>query len=119
MLDLSVIDNTIEELENSETTFAVCDKLADLYIVKKELIKQMEDDPVPDSKVDEEIPDIQALFIAYANDRTTENLDKMLDEMKNVISEIYHSCEDAGKDRVRMFISNLETILTPTIIESR
>ena len=119
MLNLAEIDNTIEELENGETTFAVCDKLADLYIVKDKLIEKMENDPVPDSTVDEDILDIQALFIAYANDRTVENLDKMLEEMKNVISEIYHSCEDAGKDRVRMFISNLETILTPTIIESR
>jgi predicted RNA-binding protein Jag len=37
MLDLQEINNTITMLENSDTTFVNCDKLASLYIVKEHL----------------------------------------------------------------------------------
>ena len=35
MLDLQMIDNTIEELENGDTNFMNCQKLASLYIIKQ------------------------------------------------------------------------------------
>ena len=34
MLDLQLVENTIQELENENTTFNNCDKLASLYIVR-------------------------------------------------------------------------------------
>ena len=37
MLDLALIENTIQELENSDTTFNNCEKLASLYIVREHL----------------------------------------------------------------------------------
>lgn len=37
MIDLDVIDQTIEELENSDTTFFNCQNLAALYIVRDKL----------------------------------------------------------------------------------
>lgn len=36
-MDIAEINNTIAELENGETTFASCDKLASLYIVREHL----------------------------------------------------------------------------------
>ena len=35
MLDLDVINSTIEELENGDTNFTTCQKLSSLYIVRK------------------------------------------------------------------------------------
>lgn len=36
-MDISEINNTIEELENGETTFSNCEKLSSLYIVREHL----------------------------------------------------------------------------------
>lgn len=35
MLDMQLIDNTIEELENDDTNFNNCQKLSSLYIIKQ------------------------------------------------------------------------------------
>jgi len=37
MIDRSEIDRAIDELENKETTFSSCAKLADLYIIRDKL----------------------------------------------------------------------------------
>ena len=39
MLDIELINNTIEQLEDDETNFYNCQKLASLYIVKDHYIK--------------------------------------------------------------------------------
>lgn len=42
-MDIVEIENTIEELQNSDTTFGNCYKLASLYIVKEYLHKSSEE----------------------------------------------------------------------------
>ena len=49
-MDINQINETIEQLENGETTFDACNKLASLYIVRDNLIKCWqiaEENPVP------------------------------------------------------------------------
>ncbi len=115
MLNLEEIDNTIEELESGDTTFSVCDKLASLYIVKEHMTKAK--DLVPESNIDEQIEDIQALFVNYMSNRTSENLEKMLSTIYNMISELYHTCSDSKEKMLfKKFTNDIASIATTTII---
>lgn len=40
MLDLKLIEYTIDELENKETTFTTCEQLAALYSVREHVLKE-------------------------------------------------------------------------------
>ena len=58
MLDMREIENTIEMLENGETTFANCEKLASLYIVREHL---------QTDETEKEINDILPSYRVYAD----------------------------------------------------
>ena len=58
MLDLQMIDNTIEELENGDTNFTNCQKLASLYIIKQ--FNQQ-----PTHEVENELNDILPSYRQY------------------------------------------------------
>ena len=57
MLDREEIANTIEELENGETNFSNCQKLAMLYIVQEHLN--------PKSEVEKELNDVLPRYNMY------------------------------------------------------
>ena len=42
MLDLDLINNTITELENGDTTFVSCERLASLYIVRDKMLQTVD-----------------------------------------------------------------------------
>lgn len=58
MLDLVMINETIRELENGDTTFDSCIKLSALYQVRKEL-------ELPQSQVEDELDDILPAYRKY------------------------------------------------------
>lgn len=66
-MDLYMIDSTIEELENSETNFSNCEKLATLYIIKEHykqyppVLRGLYDD------VEEELNDIAPQYKTYCD----------------------------------------------------
>lgn len=64
MLNLDEINSTIEELENSSTTFDTCNKLASLYIVRQNI--QKEDIPTVQT-VESELQDILPHYRKYCN----------------------------------------------------
>ena len=116
MLNLDEINGTIEELENGETTFTACSKLASLYIVRDRLLTNPVD-LVPESNIDEQIEDIQSLFVNYMRDRTLDNLTTLLSTICNMLSELYHTCtEPQERQEFSTFIKNLNSLLIPTVI---
>lgn len=115
MLNLEEINNTIEELECGDTTFSACSKLASLYIVRDKLSEKV--DLVPESNIDEQISDIQNLFVTYMRDRTITNLNNMLDSTYKMISELYHTCSDPNERNIfHKFIDSISNINSTTII---
>ena len=60
MLNIDEINNTIETLENSSTTFDTCNKLASLYIVRDKLQTQ-----TALNKVETELNDILPQYRLY------------------------------------------------------
>ena len=61
MLDFQLIDNTIEELENEDTNFANCQKLASLYTIKQFYENHLKDT----QKVESELNDILPSYRQY------------------------------------------------------
>lgn len=115
MLDIKGIEEAIQELEQGEATYTSCSKLASLYIVRDKLGEKV--DLVPESDIDEQISDIQSLFITYMRDRNITNLNNMLDSTYKMISELYHTCSDPNERNIfHKFIDSLSSINSTTII---
>lgn len=94
MLDLTLIENTIQELENSDTTFNNCEKLASLYIVrehqKNENLKVVEKS---EKEVMDELNDILPSYSMYCNKKRDYQMNKLgadvvLSSLKSVCREI-------------------------------
>ena len=86
MLDMAMIENTIQELENADTNFANCDKLASLYIIRDH--NTITDD------VTEELSDILPHYTIYCDKKRNYQVNKvgedaMLDSLQTVCHEIY------------------------------
>ena len=84
MLDLEVIDQTIEELENSDTTFFNCQNLASLYIVR---------DKLGGTKLDKELRDILPTYRSYCEIKKKYQMKELPEEavinaMTNVSKEV-------------------------------
>ena len=115
MLDIKEIEEAIQELEQGEATYTSCSKLASLYIVRDKLGEKV--DLVPESNIDEQIADIQSLFVTYMRDRNITNLNNMLDSTYKMISELYHTCSDLNEKNIfHKFIDNIASITSTTII---
>lgn len=115
MLDIREIEEAIQELEQGEATYTSCNKLASLYIVRDKLGEKV--DLVPDSNIDEQISDIQNLFVTYMRDRNITNLSNMLDSTYKMISELYHTCSDPNERNIfHKFIDSISSINSTTII---
>ena len=94
MLDMNLVENTIQELENSDTTFVTCEKLASLYIVRhfntdnsNAVIKAVSDD------VEKELSDILPHYKKYCEMKREyqlngTNKDAMLMQLMQVCREI-------------------------------
>ena len=99
MLDIQDVDRTIRELENGETTFANCSKLADLYIVRKyfETSKEMQNEyghKYGDPKVKKELGDILPSYTEYCDLKKHYQMGEITEKpvmsaMDKVCTEIY------------------------------
>lgn len=108
MIDINIINQTIQELENENITFASCQKLASLYVVRDHIT-----DIVPDSNIDECIETLSSLFLTYYNSATVETLRPLLSTLQQILSELYHSCTTMDEQvEIKNFISNLNKIAT-------
>ena len=91
-MDLYLIDSTIEELEQGETTFANCEKLASLYIIKEHfkqyplVLRGLYDE------VEEELNDIAPQYKNYCDIKREYQLGKTTKEA--VITSIKGVCKE-------------------------
>ena len=86
MLDMTMVENTIQELENADTNYANCEKLASLYIIR-------EHNTVTDD-VTEELSDILPHYNIYRNKKREYQVNKigedvMINSLQIVCNEIY------------------------------
>ena len=109
MINLQEIQDTIEELENGKITLNTCNDLANLYIIEERLKQR---DLIPDSKMDEDLTDIQSLLVRYMMDRDIVTLNIMLSTLCKMISELYHTC-DSQNEKIEFedFIKNINNII--------
>lgn len=69
-------------------------------------------DLVPNSDIDEGISYLLKLFVNYYNNSTVNNLEELLKSVKQILSELYHSCKtQSEKDLFKQFIPQLNEIL--------
>ena len=95
MLDLEMIDTTIEELENSDTNFVNCQKLASLYVVRH----FYEGSSEPAQPVEVELRDILPQYKKYCeikrhyqlNEISEQQVLSSLEAVCKEISEFFHT----------------------------
>lgn len=129
MLDLELIEDTIEELEQDATSFENCEKLASLYICRlmnknasMSLLDTLES--VSHNNVDSELQDILPAYQKYIDTKRRyqqyEVVDKMLiyamqslcDEIVEFIADLYHNTEtEAERALIIEMITNMRSAI--------
>ena len=93
MLDMDIVNSTIEELENADTTFSNCEKLASLYIIReynKEPVKPVID--TLDLNVKKELSDILPSYKTYCQRKKDYQLNKVGEDI--VLSSLKEVCRE-------------------------
>ena len=103
-MNLQEIETTIKELENDNTTFSNCQKLASLYIVKKYL--STDSPPKMNTNVVKEFNDILPMYSEYCTIKRRYQMkeltsDAVVSAIKNVSREI--------KEFIRTLYANVDT----------
>ena len=85
------------------------------YIVKYIAEKKLKENPVdliPDSSIDEGIQLLLDLFVSYYNNKSVDTLEPFLLILRQVISELYHTCPTQDeRDEIRNFIILSQNIM--------
>ena len=118
MLDLQEINDTIESLEESNTTFDVCNKLASLYIVREYMHKN-----TYINNVETELKDILPKYREYCNIRRKYQLGEVEEivvqnamqyvckEIKEFIQTLYTATyNDTERQLIKNLISELKEV---------
>lgn len=109
MIDIEAIEETIEELENGETTMSVCHELASLYTIREHF---------KGARDTNQESDLATLLCDYMCMRDLYRLNALLGTMSDVISELYHTCDTSEElQEFHEFIERVSSITTPTVIE--
>ena len=114
MLNITEINNTITELENGDTTFANCQRLASLYVVR---------DKFPVNTVEHELSDILPQYKNYCavkrkyqlNELTVDavinSIGGVCKEIQEFIETLYGSTDTPEeRERIQQMIQNLQKI---------
>ena len=83
MISLDEVQTSILELEQKDTCFSVCEKLADLYIVRDHL---REYSPVADNKIQLKGA---SDFLQMVNGRNTDEVWKLIDELADTVKVLH------------------------------
>lgn len=84
MLDMTMVENTIKELENADTNFSNCEKLASLYIIR-------EYNTITD-EVTEELSDILPHYNLYCDRKREYQINKLGEDV--VLSALQVLCNE-------------------------
>lgn len=129
MLDIHEVDKTIHELEDGETTFSNCSKLADLYIVRKyfQTSQEMQEEyghKYGDPKVKEELKDILPSYTEFCDLKKHYQMGEItekpvLDSLRKMCNEIYEFMEtlysstdmQEERDKLDTLITDMQNII--------
>lgn len=82
------------------------------HIAEQRVSNKKQYDLVPDSNIDECIKLMLDLFVSYHKYQTVENLTEFLTVQKQVLSELYHSCNDERcKETMKTFFTSMQNII--------
>lgn len=110
MVNIEVIEDTIEELENGELSLEDCRYLASLYVIKKELIAH------PDTNSFNE--EWQTMISNYIMSRDLLDLNKLLSSISDTLSELFHTSHSKEERReFEEFMIRINSMLSPTRID--
>ena len=102
-MNIQEIENTITELENSDTTFSNCQKLASLYIVRKYYTI---DTSQRSSKVIKEFNDILPMYSEYCKIKRKYQLNEVSEDVVlKAISEVSREI----KEFIKTLYANVDT----------
>ena len=124
MLDLQEINNTIEQLENGDTNFANCQKLASLYIVRDNLQKaKIQPESGQIDGVEKELSDILPQYRLYVTVKRKYQLHELpkeavmlamtdvCQEIQEFIQTLYTGTDMAyEREQLTEMIKDLQTI---------
>ena len=102
-MDLRLIADTIHELENGETTFENCYKLASLYVVRDHLEHALL--PVTDN-VEDELQDILPQYRKYCE---TKKKFQLKETTKDEVIDSLHSVGQEIREFIQTLYSNTDT----------
>ena len=118
-MNINDINTTINQLENGNTTFEACNKLASLYIVREHLMTSDKAENKSNNVV-KEYNDILPSYNTYidakkrysmqlTDDRfILSNLNRLCKEIEEFIQSLYTSTEsEEEREIIRSFINNL------------
>lgn len=116
MLNITEINNTIIELENGDTTFANCQKLASLYIVREKFSNHV-------NAVEHELSDILPQYKNYCAvkrkyqlheltvDAVISSIGGVCKEIQEFIEVLYGSTDTyEERERIQQMIQSLQKI---------
>ena len=91
-MNIEDVNSTIEKLENDDTTFENCEKLAHLYIVRKYYSKRLKSNG---TSVEEEIKDILPQYKKYVELKTRYQLGEVSEKLvENAIKLVCKEIEE-------------------------
>lgn len=106
MLNRVDIEETIDEILDTDITLANCGDLASLYILL---------DHLPNERP--QTDDIQTMLVEYMCKRDVVSLNVLLTKFSEVLSELYHTCDTQEEvSEFREFVERTNSILTPTVL---
>ena len=74
-------------------------------------------DLVPDSNVDEMITDIGSFFLQYSRNKTSQNLNTVLNTVVKMLGELYYSCDsEQDKEMFKLLPNKLADVFKTTVI---
>ena len=105
MLNTDEVNNTIEELENSNTTFENCLKLASLYIVRENYKSANLTGNFNESEVVQELNDILPQYKHYCDVKRRYQLDEVTEQA--VLNDMTEVCREL-KEFIQVLYSNTD-----------
>ena len=116
MLDMGLVNNTIEELENDRTTFDNCMKLASLYIIRDNNMRAT-------TEVEQELDDILPQYRNYTDikrkyqlgevsEKAVENqINLVCKEIEEFIHTLYASTDmPIERDYIKTMVNGLQNL---------
>ncbi len=95
MISLESVEKSILELESSDTSFSVCERLAWLYIVRDHLRQY---NGIPDQKLN---LNANSEFLQAINGRNQEAVFSVMDDLMDAVQTLHPKMYDAVLEKIK------------------